>query len=116
MAQVTIQIPTKPKRARKVHFKEATGTVAFFEIGGQKVKFVLQHGHNGKPESLVHYASGYVFGRLNEPKLSHYLARGSYATPLNDRGAAETLIARAVTNMGAETVLQKLASVPVINQ
>jgi len=114
MAQVTIQIPTKPKHARKVHFKEATGTVAFFEIGGQKVKFVLQHGHDGKPESLVHYASGYVFGRLNRPKLMHAVSRGTY-TSLNDREAAWTLIHDAVDAKGAATLLQILASVPVIN-
>ena len=115
MAQITIQIPTKPKGARKVHYKDATGSVAHFEIGGRKVKFILQHGHDGKPESLVHYASGFVFGRLNGPKLDHAISRGTY-TSLNDRGAAETLIARAVAAKGAEFILGVIDAAPVINK
>src|SRR5262245_38719006 len=111
MAKVTFNIPTKPKHARKVHVQEATGTVAYFQIGNERVKFVLQHDRCGKPNSLVHYASGYVFGRLNEAKVRHLMTAGSYAR-MSDRRAAETLIARAIDRLGADQVLATLASVP----
>lgn len=115
MSQVTINIPCRNKpRGRKVIQQTASGSVAFFQIGERKVKFILQHGHDGKPQSLVHFASGMIFGRLNEPKLSHALRYGTY-TSLNDRGAAETLIARAVAAKGAEFVLGVMDAAPVIN-
>jgi hypothetical protein len=114
VASIAFNIPTKPKGARKVHMSEATGRVAFFEIAGRKIKFILQNGHDGKPESLVHYASGFVFGRLNGPKLEYAVRNGCYLS-LSDRGAAETLIARAVESKGAEFVLGVIDAAPVIN-
>lgn len=118
MAVISYNVPCAPKRRIKgkppVEFTEQRGAVAYFNIGETRVKFVLQHDRAGKPDSLVHFASGMVFGRLNGPKLEHAVARGCY-TYLNDRGAAETLIARAVANMGAAGVLEKLSAVPVIN-
>lgn len=115
MATITINIPCQAsRRSKKVVTEQASGAVAFFNIGDQRVKFILQHDLSGKPAALVHFASGMVFGRLNGPKLAHAVSRGTY-TSLSDRGAAETLIARAVANLGAVGVLEKLASVPVLN-
>lgn len=116
MAKIEFQIPRmvgKGKRATVEHVTKR-GAVAFFDVAGQRVKFVLQADNEGDATELTHYASGFVFGRLNPVKVSHMVAYGSYVK-LSDRGAAEILIARAVASMGGEKVLATLNAAPVIN-
>lgn len=116
MAKVEFKVPCmvgKGKRAG-VEQKTKSGKVAFFDVAGERVKFVLQADSDGDATELTHYASGFVFGRLNPVKVSHMVARGSYVT-LSDRGAAEILIASAIARMGGEKVLATLKAAPVIN-
>jgi hypothetical protein len=116
MAVVTFNVPCKIPRKRKdnVKVETKTGRVAYFDIAGQRIKFVLQHGHDAKPDCLVHYASGFVFGRFNEVKLGEMLRYG-HNHRIDDRRAAELLIARAVAAKGADFVLNVIAQAPVIN-
>jgi hypothetical protein len=80
------------------------------------VRFVLQLDKvSGKPFALTHFASGAIIGRLDPVKVEYMCRRGHNAR-LSDRAAAELLLARIVDNLGAAAVLEKFASVPVLNE
>jgi hypothetical protein len=113
MAKVEFKIPCKGKRGA-IEYKTKSGNVAFFDVAGEKIKFVLQADSEGEATELTHYASGFVFGRLNPVKVQHVVSRGSYCQ-LSDRSAAEILIARAIDRNGADKVLATLKAAPVIN-
>ena len=121
MAKIEFQVPCMPrdKRGKRkgngIEYKTKSGYVAFFEIGGEKIKFVLQADREGEATELTHYASGFVFGRLNPVKVEYMVARGSYYK-LTDRGAAAMLIDRAIARMGVDKVLETLKAAPVINR
>jgi hypothetical protein len=122
MAIVTFNIPcangiTKRGRADKrkgIRHETRTGTTINLDVGDTVVRCVLQHGTDGKPEALVHYASGCIIGRLNAEKVRAMMEYG-HAHRLNDRGAAKAIMARAVAINGADVVLAKMAAMPVIN-
>jgi hypothetical protein len=98
-----------------IEYKTRRGNVAFFDIAGEKIKFVLQADNEGEATELTHYASGFVFGRLNPVKVEYMVSRGTYSGQLTDRSAAEILIARAVDKLGADKVLATLKAAPTIN-
>jgi hypothetical protein len=114
MAKVEFKIPCKGKRGA-IEYKTKSGNIAFFDVAGEKIKFVLQADSEGEATELTHYASGFVFGRLNPVKVQHLVSRGSYSGQLSDRGAAEILIGRAIDRIGADKVLATLKAAPVIN-
>ncbi|WP_439398588.1 hypothetical protein ACRQ5Q_14780 [Bradyrhizobium sp. PMVTL-01] len=121
MADVTYKIPAQHPKSKKMMEQERTGRVAYFTIGERRVKFVLQFPNvhpsqpdARKPEALVHFASGMVFGRINEAKVRCMAARGIHGVP-NDRDAAEMLVAEAVARMGADEVLKRLDAAPALN-
>jgi hypothetical protein len=121
MTTITFLVPTQNRRSKKTHNVERTGRVAWLRIGDRKVKFVLQQSHSAVNANdkeailLTHYASGLIFGRLNEAKIRYMTSRGPYCIP-NDRDAAELLIAEKVAAFGAEEVLKRLDAAPTINQ
>jgi hypothetical protein len=112
---IPLNVPVTKLRGKKTTLTVEHGIVAHLPVGDQTVKFVLQLDKvSGKPFALTHFASGAIVGRLNGVKVSHLVARGHNAR-LTDRQAAELLLARIVDNLGAEAVLAKFASVPVLN-
>lgn len=115
MGNVTFNVPGKRPRGQKIILTERTGRVAWFKIGDRKIKFVLQDSRLGSDaDTLTHYASGYVFGRLNEVKVSYMMAKGHHAK-LNDREAAELLVASKIDQLGAAKILEVLDAAEVIN-
>jgi hypothetical protein len=94
-----------------------SGSIAFFDVAGQRVKFILQHGRDGKPVSLTHFASGLVFGDLNRGKTLFLTNQG--LSPFKRRATAHEgakgLIAETIRRHGAADVLKRINSAPVIN-
>jgi hypothetical protein len=100
---ITINVPIERPRSRKMNIEQRTGYVALLAIGDKKEKFILQINRaTGKPDALVHYASGYRFGGL-----TYY--------GLTARQAAEQLVTRAITQHGLDKVREVMASKPVLN-
>jgi hypothetical protein len=114
MTTIAFQVPTAKQRRGKPTLKEAHGRVAVLEVGEQKIRFVLQFDSVGKPTSLTHFASGMIFGFLNDEKVRAMCARGTQCK-LTDLQAARSLIARIVDKHGLGVVQHKLASAPIIN-
>lgn len=114
---VTFKVPSKKPRGRKTIHLERTGKVAWFQIGNRRVKFVLQMPHMigaKEAEALTHYASGMIFGRLNDAKIRHMCASGHNAI-LTDRQAAEKLLTEKIALLGADKILAALDAADVIN-
>jgi hypothetical protein len=116
MPKIEFQVPClAKKRGAPIEYKTRSGNVAFFKIAGERIKFVLQQPEGSKEATeLTHYASGMVFGRLNPLKIERMMAGGHHVRT-SDRRAAEILILRAISNMGAEKVLATLKAAPVVN-
>lgn len=118
MADITFKVPAQHPKSKKAMELERKGRVAWLQIGDRKVKFVLQQSaaavNAGEAAYLTHYASGLIFGNLNEVKVRYMLAKGHHAK-LNDRDAAEELITERVAAFGADEVLKRLDAAPVIN-
>ncbi|SHG89112.1 hypothetical protein [Bradyrhizobium erythrophlei] len=115
MPTITFKVPGKRPRGHKITLSERTGRVAWLTIGDRKVKFVLQQSRLGKEaDTLTHYASGMVFGRLNDVKVRYMVAKGHHAK-LTDREAAEMLVATKIDQIGAAKVLEVLDASETIN-
>ena len=112
MARVTILSPTVKDTNLSV-----SGNVAIFEIGGKRVKFVIQDEIEGVARNvrLVHFASGMVVTPSNTI-LAIKLHNIKYGTTINNREAAKDSIDRLVKRHGAETILAKLEAAEVINK
>ncbi|HEY2533802.1 MAG TPA: hypothetical protein VGJ20_38745 [Xanthobacteraceae bacterium] len=63
MPKITYNVPTSSGRV-----EERIGSVTWLMVGHRKIKFVLQH-VGGKATTLVHFASGYRFGSLNDARV-----------------------------------------------
>ena len=94
--------------------KKARGIPARFIIGGRKIKFVLQHNGDGKIAYLTHFASGQRFGSLNDIAVEVMCKLSPYHGFSKHR-LAQLLVDNAVAKYGADKVLEKIDSVPVIN-
>ena len=110
---ITYTAPVKDPETGAITMAEKRGTVALLKIGGKKVKFVLQI-EEGQREAdqLVHWASGYRVGSLNDMKVRAYAGRGSSIT---DRRAAEMLLDSLINKHGVDRVLAVINSAPVYN-
>ena len=97
MATITYNVPI-----RDGAIEQRQGSIAYFDIGGQRIKFVLQHDSKGTPRDLVHFASGM--------RLGGYTAVGRMT-----RKWAERQVARAIESKGVDTVLATLNSAPILN-
>jgi hypothetical protein len=80
-------------------------------VGGKPVRFVLQD--NG---ALAHWGSGYVITQsgVGAAKLERMATLSQY-TRTTDRLAAQIAVSQLAARMGADRLLNSIASVPVIN-
>lgn len=104
MAQF-MKIATKDKAEILV-----TGKVALLLVGDKKIKFFIHAGTG----TLSHFASGFRFGDFRDLQLQH-MCRAGHNARLPDRTAAQALIDRIVSRMGAEKVVETMNAQPVIN-
>lgn len=112
---ITFQVPSKKQRKGEPILREAQGRVAILDVGDQKVRFMLQLDPTGeRVVALTHFASGMIFGFLNDERVRAMMAFG-HNHRLTDLQAARSLVARIVDKHGLGVVQHKLASAPVIN-
>lgn len=92
--------------------REVEGTVMRLKVGAQMVRFFV---HEWQCQTvLTHYASGRRVGQLGPIKLAHAVRWGT-GGQMNDRAAAEALIAQAVEKNGVDRVMAVFSDAPVIN-
>lgn len=111
-AKITFKVPTQ-----KNGLIEKTGLVMIIPINTTNVKFVIQDGIEGESPSLTHYASGMTAVSSNSVaarKLSRYVAN-PYSTPLSNRVICFILMQEIIAKIGADKLMEKLNSAPVIN-
>lgn len=109
-SKITFKIATKEGPIEK------TGYVANFKIGNKTVKFVMQD-YLSEACALTHFASGYIIihgNAIAALKVSHYM-HNPYAKLLTNRKACETLLNELVNQHGAEKIMKKLETAPIIN-
>jgi hypothetical protein len=110
-AKITFLIATKQGPIVK------TGYAANFKIADKVVKFVIQD-VTDESVQLTHFASGYTAitdNSINARKLSLYVSN-PYASKLSNREICEALLNEIIAKIGAEKLLAKFESVPVINK
>jgi len=108
MRQVTFNIPTD------AGITTAKGLPIWFTIGRRRIRFMLQYNSDGKIKYLTHYASGMRLGSLNDMH-NELICRYSSYHRFTKRDLAIELITKIVDTRGAEELLAKLDTVPVIN-
>lgn len=109
---ITFKTPVVTPKTREHTIEDRQGYVVLLYVGNYQEKFVLQVERDGtKPEKLVHYASGYVFGDLNSMRIQ---CLRSYSS-LTDREAAKRLIDDVVAKRGADNVREIMAGMSVLN-
>jgi len=127
MSLVTFKIPHLVGKGAKQHvaFEEFQGDIAFFEVGGRKIKFVFQHAKSREggylatdiiTPHLVHYDSGMIVCRGNTLaafKVARYVASGNAG--MTTREAAAQWLAEIVAEIGAEKFLAKIDAADKIN-
>ncbi len=92
-----------------------SGTIAVFQIGSEKFRFVIQHNNQFVGDLLAHYASGNVAIRSNAIKSMKNRNYKSGFT-LTTREACRLCLQELVTKVGEAKVLQTLRAAKVINK
>lgn len=97
--------------------RAAHGYRVHLHIGPYTVPFVLQEDVNGAPAILTHWASGYKLHDMRNERLARKVWSGDF-TPTTIpqwRMQAQVYVNGLVRAKGAEHVMSKLTSVPVLN-
>ena len=109
---IEYKIPVKDKKGVTT-YETRHGIPALLYVGAYQERFALQfEGEDAEPTKLVHVATGYSLGKLNDAGIRLLVARGNLTTP---RECAKYIIAQLVRDHTAATVLAKLKAIPVIN-
>jgi hypothetical protein len=101
---------TIKSRSKTGELMEVSGTVILLDVGGKKIKFLLQV-TNTREVFLTHYASGRLLGSLTPYKLA---AHRSYKK-LTDRAAAVIMLEKLIEKHGLDRVLVIFNSAEQLN-
>lgn len=95
---------------------EMTGNIAILPVGDRKVRFLIERLSDGSLGSLTHVASGYaVVHALKRFGISYLVQHGTWRRAPSARQLAEAAIADLIHTYGADEVLARFDSVPVLN-
>ena len=118
MAQIEFLIPVFLKKdgvkLKETELQKVRGQVAFYQIGGQKIKFVIQDLPLGKIQ-LTHYASGNIMVRTNvigAMRIRH-MHGGKTVTY---REAIRLCLGELEKRIGLSKMLTVMAAAPIINK
>jgi hypothetical protein len=106
---VTIRVPDT------VGGRDVQGYVAWLTVGEKRWKFLLQI-ELDQPSILTDYRSGYKLANLGGIILQEYVYRGYSYPPIEAaRRAARIWLANAVSEKGADYLIERFNSVPALN-
>ena len=113
----TIKVALEKEALNNTYEKEGTVTrqKVFFQIGDQRVAFLIHPPYeveNSPERVLTHWPTGARIDSLTPVKLR--LSRDG-AARVTDRDAAKELIEALIRHYTAEVLIERFASLPVIN-
>lgn len=104
---VTIKAPIEGGKTMEVQ-----GVVAWFMVGTERHKFLIQHRAFGN--CLTHYASGRVVSSIDHAKIMHMMRYGHNAS-MSDRAAAQATLDKIIAGQGIDKVLEQIRKYPTLN-
>ena len=111
MTTATITAPQKGEQDMQV-----TGTIAWFQIGNQKVKFLIQKNREWIGPQLTHYASGFTCIPSNVIKSKKIHSFATTCESLTTREAIRQCLGDLEKRVGLSDMITKFASAPIINR